>query len=77
MGLIPPDISKIEMIQHRAACFVLKKSLEENICDSVSSMLTDQQWPSLYQLKVCQISITNYLPTNLSLIDYPTTFNMI
>jgi len=38
------DINKIEMIQHRAARFVLKKPWRRSYRDSVSSMLADLQW---------------------------------
>jgi len=37
------DISKIAMIQHRAAYFVLKRPWRRNYRDSVSSVLADLQ----------------------------------
>jgi len=47
------NINKIEMIQHRAAHFVLKKPCRKNYRDSVSSMLADLQWPLLSQRRKC------------------------
>ena len=39
-------IHKLEMIQHRAARFVLNKLWHRNDQDSVSQMLMDLNWPS-------------------------------
>ena len=47
------------MIQHRAACFVLRKAQRRNVRDSVSSMLAELQWPSctISKAKVCKINL--------------------
>ena len=52
------DIGKIEMIQHRAACFVLK-SWRRTIPDSVSSMLADLHAVTITILmeKVCKTNM--------------------
>ena len=41
------DIQKLEMVQHRAACFVTNKPWSHNDNDSVIKMLFDLKWPSL------------------------------
>jgi len=51
------DINKIEMIQQRAGCFVLKKPWRRNYRHGVSCMLADVQWPLLSQRKVCKVNI--------------------
>jgi len=64
------DINKIEIIQHRAVHFVLKKSSRRNYQDSVSSMLADLQRPLLSQrrkyarLTILYKSLNNFIVTN-------------
>lgn len=41
------DIKKLEMVQHRATCFVLNKPWMHNNNESVTQMLEDLQWPNL------------------------------
>ena len=40
-------IHKLEMIQHRVACFVLNKPWRRNCRDSITNMLLTLKWPSL------------------------------
>ena len=42
-------INKLEMIQHRAACFVLNKPWNRHQRDSITNMLKDLNWPSLQE----------------------------
>ena len=43
------DISKLEMIQHRAARFVLNKPWNRHHRDSITDMLNELNWPSLQE----------------------------
>ena len=43
------DISKLEMIQHRAARFVLNKSWNRHHRDSITDMLNELNWPPLQE----------------------------
>jgi len=47
------NINKIEMIQHRAARFVLDRPWRRDIRDSISSMLLSLGWPSLQLRRKC------------------------
>ena len=40
-------IHKLEMIQHRAACFVLNRPWRRNHRDSITEMLVELKWPTL------------------------------
>jgi len=45
------DITKLEMIQHRAARFVLNKPWNRHHQDSITEMLKELNWPSLQQCR--------------------------
>ena len=47
------NINKIEMIQHRAACFVLGCPWRRDFRDSITSMLSLLGWPSLQLRRKC------------------------
>ena len=47
------DINKIEMIQHRAARFVLNRPWRRNMRDSITDMLTSLEWPPLQLRRKC------------------------
>jgi len=47
------DINKIEMIQHRAARFVLNRPWRRNMQDSITEMLTSLEWPPLKLCRKC------------------------
>jgi len=47
------DISKLEIVQHRAARFVLNRRWRRNVRDSISEMLGSLKWPPLEQLRKC------------------------
>ena len=70
------QINKLEMIQHRAARFVLNQPWRRNVRDSISSLLSSLKWPTLQLQResTCLILLykiinnilqipTNYLPT--------------
>ena len=50
-------INKIEMIQHRAACFVLDCPWRRDLRDSITSMLPSLGWPSLQLRRKCAIDL--------------------
>ena len=60
------DISKIEMIQHRAAPFVLSRPWRRNASDSVSSLLHSLGWPTLQLRRKCIILMCKLLKNLLS-----------
>ena len=41
------QIDKLEMIQHRAAHYVLNQSWRSNVRDSINSLLSSLKWPTL------------------------------
>ena len=41
------QINKLEMIQHRAACYVLNQPWRRNVRDSINSLLLSLKWPTL------------------------------
>ena len=73
---ITAEDMELEMIQHRAARFVLNQPWRRNVRDSISSLLSSLKWPTL-QLRRESIRLillhtiinnilqipTNYLPT--------------
>ena len=54
------DINKIEMIQHRAANFVLSRPWRRNASDSISSLLHSLGWPTLQLRRKCTSLILMY-----------------
>ena len=41
------QINKLEMIQHRAACYALNQPWRRNVRDSINSLLLSLKWPTL------------------------------
>jgi len=78
-----PIWDPIEMIQHRATRFVLKKPWRRNYQDSVSSMLADLQWPLLSQrrkyarLTLLYKSLNNLLSIPSTYLPVPTPLDQI
>ena len=66
-------VSKIEMIQHRAACFVLSRPWRRNASDSVSLLLHSLGWPTLQLRRKCTRLILMYKLLN-NLLSH---FNLI
>ena len=64
-------IHQLEMIQHRAARFVLKKPWRRNDRDSVSQMLLDLKWPSLLLRKSYSRILLMYKVIKIHLIFPP------
>ena len=69
-------ISKLEMIQHRAACYVLNQPWRRNVRDSINSLLSSLELPTLqlHRQSTCLILLykifvhliqtpINYFPT--------------
>ena len=54
------DISKIEMIQHRAARFVLSRPWRRNPSNSINSLLHSLGWPTLQLCWKCNRLILMY-----------------
>ena len=40
------QIDKLEMIQHRAACYVLNQPWRSNVRDSINPLLSSLKWPT-------------------------------
>jgi len=70
------DVNKLEMIQHRAAHFVLNQPWRRNVRDSVTLLLESLNWPTLQTCRECTRLLllyklinqflqipANYLPT--------------
>ena len=56
------DIKRLEMVQRRAACFVLNRPWTRNGNESVTEMLTDLKWPPL---QACRKYLRLILPFNI------------
>ena len=66
-------ISKIEMIQHRVARFVLSHPWRRNPSDSVSSLLHSLGWPTLQLRRKCNRLILMYKLLN-NLLSVPSHY---
>ena len=67
------DISKIVMIQHRAARFVLSRLWRRNPSDSVNSLLHLLGWPTLQLCRKCNRLILMYKLLN-NLLSVPLNY---
>ena len=67
------NISKIEMIQHRAARFVLSHPWRRNPSDSVNSLLHSLRWPTLQFHRKCNRLILMYKLLN-NLLSVPLNY---
>ena len=66
------DINKIEMIQHRAARFVLSRPWRRNMRDSITEMLTSLGWPPLQLRRKCaRLTLLPYKINSITIQDYP------
>ena len=65
------QINKLEMIQHRAARFVLNQPWRRNVRDSITSLLSALKWPTLQLRRECTRQILLYKIIN-HLVQIPT-----
>ena len=75
------DTNKMEMVQHRAARFVLNRPWRRNVQYRISEMLESLKWPTLEQRRKCAWLILLYkivhnfveIPAEYSPVLSPTT----
>ena len=58
------NINKLEMIQHRGACFVLNQPWQRYVRDSVSLLLQSLNWPTLQIRRECSRLVLLYKMIN-------------
>jgi len=67
------DVNKLEMVQHRAARFVLNQPWRRNIRDSVTLLLEQLNWPRLKSRRECTRLVLLYKLIN-QILQIPATY---
>ena len=56
-------ISKLEMVQHRAAHFILGQTWSRHQTDTITAMLSIVKWPALYECRLTLLYKLCHLPS--------------
>jgi len=67
------QINKLEMIQHRAARFVMNQPWRRNVRDSITSLLSSLKWPTLQLRRECTRLTLLYKITN-NILQIPSDY---